>query len=165
MVFDPYIDSMISTDKLSRAIAFAAIHHAGQKDKRGAEYILHPLRVMLKMDTVEEKIVAVLHDVLEDTDASIDEIEEYFGYEIAQAVLAMTRYSRGSVKSKETYMEYVARAAENPIARKVKREDMLDQLLPEREIPETETLRKRYAKALAYLHNLEDREKIRSWEI
>lgn len=135
------------SDQLSRAIAFAAVYHAGQKDKQQVEYILHPLRVMLEMDTVEEQIAAVLHDVIEDTDATEADILEYFGSEIRDAVVALTRVP----ESGETYMEYVKRASENLIARKVKRQDMLDQLLPEREIPETKGLKKRYRKALALL--------------
>ena len=64
------------SDRLSRAIVFAANYHAGQKDKGGEPYILHSLRVMMKMETEEEKVVAVLHDVLEDTEATEEEILE-----------------------------------------------------------------------------------------
>lgn len=140
------------SDQLSRAIAFATIYHSGQKDKNGVHYILHPLRMMFNMKTEKEKIVALLHDVLEDTDATEEEIREYFGSEILEAVVAMTRLES------ETYMEYVERAAKNPIAREVKKEDMRDQLLPERRIPETKGLEKRYSKALAYINKLEETE-------
>ena len=53
---------------LDRAIEIAVQAHSGQLDKGGAPYILHPLRVMLRMATEEERIVAVLHDVVEDSD-------------------------------------------------------------------------------------------------
>jgi (p)ppGpp synthase/HD superfamily hydrolase len=52
---------------LERAICIAAMAHIGQKDKGGAAHILHPLRLMMKMSTEEEQIVAVLHDVVEDS--------------------------------------------------------------------------------------------------
>lgn len=52
---------------LNKAIILATTFHTGQKDKAGEPYILHPLAVMLKMDTDEERVVAVLHDILEDT--------------------------------------------------------------------------------------------------
>jgi len=61
---------------LEKAIALAANSHAGVTDKAGAPYILHPLRVMMKMKTIDEKIVAVLHDVVEDTDISFDDLRE-----------------------------------------------------------------------------------------
>lgn len=59
---------------LERAIAIAARAHEGQVDKAGMPYILHPLRVMLAVRTPEERIVAVLHDVLEDTAVSIEDL-------------------------------------------------------------------------------------------
>lgn len=56
---------------LEKAIALAAKKHAGQIDKAGQPYILHPLRLMLNVDTIEQKMVAVMHDLLEDTDTTI----------------------------------------------------------------------------------------------
>lgn len=56
---------------LEKAIGLAAKKHAGQVDKAGQPYILHPLRLMLHLDTLEQKIVAVMHDLLEDTDTTI----------------------------------------------------------------------------------------------
>ena len=57
---------------LEKAISIAAQAHDGQRDKAGAPYILHPLRVMMKMTTESERITAVLHDLIEDTDWTID---------------------------------------------------------------------------------------------
>lgn len=54
-------------DLLAHAIALASEAHQHQKDKLGEPYILHPIRVMMRCDTDEERIVAILHDVLEDT--------------------------------------------------------------------------------------------------
>ena len=61
---------------LEQAIALAAQQHAGQVDKANAPYILHPLRVMLNVPTIEHKIVAVLHDVLEDTETNTEDLRK-----------------------------------------------------------------------------------------
>lgn len=61
---------MTKEKQLSNAIMFATTKHSGQYDKSGMPYILHPLTVMNMVTTIEEKIVAVLHDVIEDTDAT-----------------------------------------------------------------------------------------------
>lgn len=68
---------------LNRAIKFATDAHAGQFDKAGEPYIEHCLRVMLNCETIEEKIVALLHDVIEDKRATFEEVEKLFGYNIA----------------------------------------------------------------------------------
>ena len=59
---------------LDRAIELAKQHHEGQTDKTGNPYIEHPLRVMNQVESEEEKIVAILHDIVEDTDISLDEL-------------------------------------------------------------------------------------------
>ena len=61
-------------NKLNRAIMFACIAHDGQQDKIGEPYILHPIRVMLSLNTEEERIVAILHDVIEDTSTSSEDL-------------------------------------------------------------------------------------------
>jgi (p)ppGpp synthase/HD superfamily hydrolase len=73
---------------LERAIALAAKAHEGQYDKGGAAYILHPLRVMARVTTPEQRIVAVLHDVLEDTPTLSDLAREGFPLKILAALLA-----------------------------------------------------------------------------
>ncbi|BAH44983.1 conserved hypothetical protein [Brevibacillus brevis NBRC 100599] len=106
---------------LEKAIVIATQAHAGQVDKGGNPYILHPLRIMLKMSTVETMISAVLHDVLEDTDVTVGELRnEGFSEEIIAAVIALTR------NDDETYMEFVGRTKQNPIARLVKLGDLED---------------------------------------
>ena len=62
------------SDALEMAISIAIQFHKWQKDMNGEPYILHPLRVMMKMETFEEKVVGVLHDILEDTECSIEYI-------------------------------------------------------------------------------------------
>src|SRR5688572_28315113 len=89
------------------AIALAAQAHAGQQDKNGQPYILHPLRVMLAMapDDTEGQIVAVLHDVLEDTAITDDDLlKQGYPLHIVTALRALTH------RPGEPYMEYVDRA-------------------------------------------------------
>jgi (p)ppGpp synthase/HD superfamily hydrolase len=107
------------TQTLERAIAIAATAHAGQVDKGGAPYILHPLKVMLRMSTLEQRIVAVLHDVVEDCDVSLDDLrKEGFSEEVLSAIESVTKVSG------ESYEDFVDRAAQNPIGRVVKLADL-----------------------------------------
>ena len=107
------------TQTLERAIAIAATAHAGQVDKGGAPYILHPLKVMLRMSTQEERIVAVLHDVVEDCGISLDDLrKEGFSEEVLSAIESVTKVPG------ETYEDFVDRAAQNSIGRKVKLADL-----------------------------------------
>lgn len=110
-------------DLLSKAIAIAAQAHAGQVDKAGAPYILHPLRVMLLLNDYEERVAAVLHDVIEDTDLiPADLLAAGIPAEIVTALDHLTR-RRG-----ETYEDFIVRAARNPIARRVKMADLSDNM-------------------------------------
>lgn len=81
-------------------------------------YITHPQTVAGLVNEVDEKIVAWLHDTVEDTDVTIEYIREQFGDEIAEAVDSMTH------RSEETYDEYVDRLSRNPLARQVKLADL-----------------------------------------
>ena len=103
---------------IERAIEIAATAHAGQRDKAGQAYILHPLRVMLRVDGEHEQMAAVLHDVVEDTSITIDDLaREGFPIEVLRAIAALTKLPG------ETRLEAAARAAADPIARKVKLAD------------------------------------------
>ncbi|VVM72625.1 HD domain-containing protein [Pseudomonas fluorescens] len=107
------------TQTLERAIAIAATAHAGQVDKGGAPYILHPLKVMLRMTTLEERIVAVLHDVVEDCGVSLDDLrKEGFSEEVLMAIESVSKVPC------ESYEDFVDRAAQNPIGRVVKLADL-----------------------------------------
>ncbi|GAB6093851.1 HD domain-containing protein [Desulfatiferula olefinivorans] len=111
-------------DMLAKAIQIAAEAHYDQKDKAGAPYILHPLRVMMGMDTETEKIVAILHDVIEDTDRTEATLREAgFPDEIITAVLCLTRFD-----DEADYDEYIRKIKDNPIARKVKLADLKDNM-------------------------------------
>ncbi|MCE1229714.1 MAG: HD domain-containing protein [Firmicutes bacterium] len=106
---------------LERAIAIAAQAHEGQVDIAGAPYILHPLRVMLRLSGMTERIVAVLHDVLEDTSVTEEVLRnEGFSEAIIGSVQSVTR------REDESYEVFVARAANDPIGRLVKMADLED---------------------------------------
>ncbi|WP_085583344.1 MULTISPECIES: HD domain-containing protein [unclassified Pseudomonas] len=107
------------TQTLERAIAIAATAHAGQVDKGGAPYILHPLKVMLRMSSLEERIVAVLHDVVEDCDVSLDDLrKEGFSETVLTAIESVTKVPG------EAYEDFIERVALNPIGRAVKLADL-----------------------------------------
>lgn len=106
---------------LERAIAVAARAHEGQYDKGGAAYILHPLRVMMRVSTPEQRIVAVLHDVIEDTPLTLSDLaREGFALKILAALLALSR------REGEPYQDFVVRLGEDPLARTVKLADLAD---------------------------------------
>lgn len=103
---------------LERAIAIAAAAHAAQADEAGQPYILHPLRVMLRMTSVTERIVAVLHDVVEGSEVTLEVLRtEGFISEIISTVDALTR------RQGESIADAAYRAKQSPIARLVKLAD------------------------------------------
>src|SRR5215475_8650706 len=108
---------------LDKAILIAAQAHLGQRDKAGAAYILHPLRMMMRMESETAMMAAVLHDVVEDSDWTLEQLRgEGFSEEVLQAVDCLTR------REGERYDEFVARAQANPIARQVKIADLEDNM-------------------------------------
>lgn len=104
---------------LEKAISIAYFAHEGQVDKGGHPYILHPLSVMMQMTTIEEKIVAILHDVIED---SVLTKKDLIGLgipaELAQEVDLLSR------KDGDSYMQYIEKVKTSEIARKVKLVDL-----------------------------------------
>ena len=132
-----------------KALLIAKRAHAGQKDKAGQDYITHPIRVAERCDDPRAKIVALLHDTIEDSDVTADYLrKEGFREEIVEAVLAVTR------REGEDYDDYVRRAAQNELGYMVKRADLEDNLdirrLPELTDRDVERLRK-YLRAWQYL--------------
>lgn len=108
---------------LERAIAIAVYQHGGQTDKGGAPYILHPLRVMMQMKTESERIVAILHDVIEDTHITLDDLRAYgFSEPVLAALDSVTR------REGEAYDAFIQRAKADPIGRKVKSADLVDNM-------------------------------------
>jgi (p)ppGpp synthase/HD superfamily hydrolase len=108
---------------LEDAIALAVEAHRGHRDKAGQPYILHPLRVMFRLEGETERIVGVLHDVVEDSHYTFDDLRQ-MGYS-EKIVEAIDHLSR---RENETYEELVKRAAVHPLARLVKLADLEDNM-------------------------------------
>ena len=137
---------------LNKAIIIAVSAHKGQIDKGGQPYIFHSINVMMKMNTIEEKIVAVLHDVVEDTSITMGNLKEAgFGDNILIPLKLLTK-SKGV-----NYMSYIKNIMANPVAKKVKLEDIKNNmdltriLLPTQEDYERNS---KYEKALEILDNI-----------
>jgi (p)ppGpp synthase/HD superfamily hydrolase len=106
---------------IERAAAIAKQAHADQVDKGGAPYITHPDRVAAAVDGEEAKMVALLHDVIEDSEWTLDQLrDEGFSEPVVNAVEALTH------KDREDYFDAVRRAKANPLARVVKLADLAD---------------------------------------
>ena len=108
---------------LEKAVALAVKAHAGQRDKSGEPYICLPLRMMLQCQNFEEKLVSVLHDVVEDSDYTIKELRKE-GYP-EEVLIAVEHLSR---RNDESYDEFIERAISNSLARKVKIKDLEDNM-------------------------------------
>jgi hypothetical protein len=135
---------------LGRGVRIAREAHAGQVDKSGADYIRHPLRVMDAVETIEAKTVAVLHDVVEDTPVTIDDLRAAgFSESVLAAVDALTK------RKGETLAESMARVVAIPLARTVKLADVADNSDPSRlalvPIVDRARLQKKYAETLELL--------------
>ena len=139
---------------LEDALALAARAHAGQLDKAGQPYILHPIRVMLRLPDAPARIVAILHDTVEDTDVTFEQLRAA-GYpeEILAALDAVTR------RASESYEEFVQRSAQDPIGRRVKLADLSDNMdlrrLPEVKDKDSDRL-ERYQRAWSQLMAIEE---------
>ena len=105
---------------LERAIEIAVQAHKGASDQGGSPYILHPLSVMHSLDTDDEKIVAVLHDVVEDTEWTFEKLlDEGFSVTVVDALRSVIKQEGG-----EDYFDFIQRAKKNPLGRKVKIADI-----------------------------------------
>lgn len=105
---------------LEKAIGLALRVHRGQQDRYGRPYILHPLHVMLQMDSEVEMMAAVLHDVIEDSDTTLEALQaEGFPPDVLEAVRLMT-HDKGTL----SYEAYVRRLKPNDTARKIKLADL-----------------------------------------
>jgi (p)ppGpp synthase/HD superfamily hydrolase len=108
---------------LERAIALAVEAHRGQSDKYGKPYILHPLTLMMKMEGETAMMAAVLHDVVEDTTLTLDDlIKEGFPADVVEAVDSLSK------RESESYEGYIDRLSANTLAVKVKRADLEDNM-------------------------------------
>ena len=134
---------------LEDAIQLALTAHWGAVDKGGQPYILHPIRLMVRMDTHEERLAAILHDVVEDSPTTLDDLRRR-GYpeSVVAAVDALTR------RDSESYEDFIQRLKPNPLARKVKLADLEDNMdltrLPQ-PTPRDYERRRKYDRAKAML--------------
>lgn len=150
MKANDYIYMGHGLEKIAFEVAEKA--HSGQKDKAGRAYIEHPKRVADKCDTSEERIVALLHDTIEDSEITPEYLTDAgFPDEIVDAVLSVTK------REGESYEDFIRRAGQNPIGRQVKLYDLEDNLdilrlesISERDI---ERLNK-YMRAYRYISSL-----------
>lgn len=132
-------------DRLSRAIQIAVVAHAGVLDKGGEPYIFHPIRVMQDFKDEHSRIVAIMHDVVEDTDITLAYIRAEFGDEVADDIDALSR------REGESYPDFIRRLAQRRKAVKIKLRDIFDNRRPERFQPGLTGLQGRYIKAQNFL--------------
>lgn len=134
---------------LEKALQIATKAHKGQVDKAGAAYIFHPIRVANRCNTDEERIVALLHDTIEDTHTTPEYLlSEGFPRNVVDAILSVTR------NEDESYEDFIKRARLNPIGRQVKLHDLEDNMDVTRlnELTEKDIYRlNKYLKAYRYL--------------
>lgn len=134
---------------LEKALQIAVKAHSGQIDKAGSAYIFHPIRVSNRCSTDDERIVALLHDTIEDTEVTAEYLlMEGFPRNIVDAILSVTR------NEDESYEDFIKRSRLNPIGRQVKLHDLEDNMDITRlnELTEKDIYRlNKYIKAYKYL--------------
>ena len=109
------------------ALQIAIRAHKGQKDKSGREYVMHPIRVSERCKDARAKIVALLHDTIEDTDVTAEYLRSQgFPEEIIEGVLSVTKQE--GEEGEENYEDFVLRAAKNPLGKEVKLADLEDNM-------------------------------------
>ena len=110
---------MIYTPNTKKAMRLCYEAHQGQTDKSGIPYVLHPIHVAEQMTDEQTTIVALLHDVIEDTDYTLQDLEKMGFEQLVLDALALMTHKKGV-----PYLEYVAKLKDNPIARAVKLADL-----------------------------------------
>lgn len=141
---------MINTKLTRKAMNIAYYAHKDQFDRAGVPYIYHPIHIAEQMNTEIECIVALLHDVIEDTDIKTEKLREEFPSEVIDALLLLTH------DKKIDYMDYIKEIKKNPIAKKVKIADIkhnADETRLDSITIKDINRRKKYQKALEYLKN------------
>lgn len=116
-----------NTSLVENAIALALEAHKGQVDKANAPYILHPLRLLMQMESEEEQLAAVLHDVVEDSDITFETLQEVGIPETVIEILGLLTH-----QETDSYENYINRIKGNVVARKVKLADLSDNMKLER---------------------------------
>lgn len=140
---------MIYTHLTNEAMKIAYRAHHGQVDKGGIPYVFHPFHLAEQMTDEYSTCVALLHDVVEDTDVTLDELAEIFPKEVINAIALLTH------KEDEPYLQYVERVKANPLAKAVKLADLQhnsDQSrMPDADEIKLASFREKYRKALEIL--------------
>ena len=146
-----------------KALRIASDAHEGVKRKNGEDYIEHPIRVSKRVPNGPMVVVAILHDVVEDSQYTLDDLrEEGFSERIVKAVDGVTR------KKTESYKDFVVRASKNGDSRIVKIADIHDNLSDANEFMREEKDWHRYKKyhlALLFLEGHIDEETYRKWKV
>ena len=108
---------------IDQSLEIALKAHSGQLDKAGRPYILHPIRVMNQMNTDQERAVALLHDVIEDSKyTKQDLLQQGIPADVANAVQFLTK------ETNESYESFIERILNNKLAVKVKKADLMDNM-------------------------------------
>jgi len=138
---------------IKEVLRFAKAKHQGQVDKNSVPYIQHIIRVARKTKSIDERILAILHDVLEDTDTTLEELVNLGVEDKIIEALQLLTYQKGS-----NYQEYIYNLKKNNLAKAVKLADIADNTEPKRleklPIALRERLRKKYELALSILNEV-----------
>lgn len=140
---------MINTKLTREAMKIAYDAHKGQVDIVGVPYIYHPIHLAEQMNTETDCIVALLHDVVEDTDITLEQLAQEFSNEVIEALRLLTH------DKTIDYMEYIKEIKNNPIARRVKIEDLkhnMDESRLDEITPKDRERKEKYKKAFAFLN-------------
>ena len=144
---------MTEKEMVEAARLIAKLAHEGQVDKAGNAYFTHPEAVAAMLDNPEAKAVGYLHDTVEDTEVTLEQIREIFGDRIADAVARMTH------EDGVPYMEYVEEIGKDPLAREVKLADLAHNMdlsrIPDPAQRDFDRIEKKYKPAYKYLKSLE----------
>jgi (p)ppGpp synthase/HD superfamily hydrolase len=140
---------------LERALQIAVQAHAGQKDKSGAAYIFHPIRVMMRCTSPEAKIVGLLHDVVEDTSVTFEDLEaDGFSEDVMAALRLLTH------ASEVPYADYIDQVKTHPIAIEAKLADLEDNMDIRRLLEVDDKASKRFKKYLAAYRYLRSEQQV-----
>ena len=148
---------MIYTELTNKAMRIAYEAHHGQYDLNGVPYIFHPYHVAEQMPDEITTCVALLHDVVEDTDVTIEQLEQVFPKEVTEAVRLLT-HEKGT-----EYPDYIGRIKDNPVARTVKLADIahnsdMSRITDTNKVPEEKIIhwKRKYTEAKRILEKYQD---------
>lgn len=144
---------MINTKLTRKAMIIAYNAHLNQFDKAGVPYIYHPIHLAEQMETEIECVVALLHDVVEDTDITFEQLEKEFPIDVIEAIKLLTH------DKKVAYMDYIKEIVKNSVAKKVKIADIIHNSDETRldKINKKDIIRRnKYKNALDFLKNSEN---------